>query len=151
MLNKIHRLVPYAVVLSEFSHIFCCVLPTVFSLLSLLSGLGVIGLMPASMVALHDTLHQYEVPMIIMAAVILAIGWGLEFYAHKDCEDRGCCQSRKEKKKDWNPLILKIATFMLVFNLIVYFGFHRSHYIQEEIFGIESEELHQGHAHDHDH
>lgn len=127
-MSEHHRkAIVWAVLLSEGSHIFCCVLPTLFSVLSLLSGAGMISMMPASLVSMHDILHQYEVPMIIASAVILAIGWGLHLYSQKiDCHDTGCAHGPCETKKSKTHIFLIIATLLFAVNVSVYMIFHRS-------------------------
>src|SRR5690606_14732462 len=80
------------IILSESMHIFCCVLPTLFSLMGLLAGLGVVAALPPSFNTLHEALHAYEVPLIIVSGLLIALGWGVDRYSRKiDCHDTGCC------------------------------------------------------------
>src|SRR5262245_42082343 len=97
-MEKIRKTALTAIIISEASHIFCCVLPTVFSLVSILSGAGIITTLPHGWVELHEVLHAYEIPMIVFSAAVLALGWGLHYYVehmgpheqHKHCCDGQC-------------------------------------------------------------
>ncbi|MCE7885959.1 MAG: hypothetical protein DYH13_00425 [Alphaproteobacteria bacterium PRO2] len=132
-MEKYRKTVLTAILLSETSHIFCCVLPTVFSIVSVLSGIGIISALPAGWTHLHDLLHHYEVPMIVLSGMVLALGWGLHYYTehmgpheqHKHCCDGHC--GPKEQKKNKVHMILKVATILFLVNVTVYFMFHRGH------------------------
>ena len=120
-----------AILISETSHIFCCVLPTVFSIVSVLSGIGIISTLPTGWRHVHDMLHHYEVPMIIFSAIVLALGWGMHWYTehmgpheqHKHCCDGHC--GPKGAKKNNIHTILKIATILFFVNVTIYLVFHR--------------------------
>ncbi len=125
-MEKYKKTVFTALILSEASHIFCCVLPTLFSVLSLLSGVGLVSVMPAGLERLHGVLHDWEAPMIAVSAVVLAAGWGLYYYSKKiNCHDTGCCHGPCEPKKNKVHLVLQIATVLFVVNVLVYAGLHR--------------------------
>ncbi len=116
----------WAIVLSETSHVFCCVLPTIFSVLSLLSGFGLAVTVPGWMESLHAVMHHWEAPMIVVSLFIVASGWGLYWYARKmDCHDHGCHHGACEPQKNISGHLLVAATVLLVFNLLVYFVIHR--------------------------
>ncbi len=102
-MQRLQKSILAAVVLSEISHVFCCVLPILFSVISLLVGLGVVGVMPQIFTEIHDVMHAYEVPMIIVSGMVLFVGWGLYFVSQKlDCHDTGCghgpCEPRKRTR-----------------------------------------------------
>lgn len=155
MSNRRRKAIVWAVLLSEGAHIFCCVLPTIFSLLSLLSGAGMIAVMPASMVKMHDVLHHYELPMIIFSAFILVAGWALHWYSQKiDCHDTGCGHGPCDTKKNNTHILLMIASVLFVVNVSVYFVFHRHGGFQENVIHQHSGDHagHLNHAHEaHDH
>jgi hypothetical protein len=136
----------YAVILSEASHIFCCVLPTVFSVLSLLAGLGMVSALPPFMIELHEMLHAYEVVIICFSAFILALGWGLFWHAQRvDCHSTGCHHGPCAPKKNTSKIILLIATALFAVNVTVYLVFHRG-------MGIGPQKFHEDvHEHDHEH
>jgi hypothetical protein len=75
-MEKYRKTVLAALLVSETSHIFCCVLPTVFSIVSVLSGIGIISTLPTGWVHVHEILHHWEVPMITISGIILVMGWG---------------------------------------------------------------------------
>jgi len=87
--------------MTEISHVFCCVLPLVFSLAGLLAGLGLVILLPDWLNGLHDAMHGFELATIIAAGVMLILGWAVHFYSvHNDCHEHGCshqpCGPRKK-------------------------------------------------------
>ncbi|MGB4056835.1 MAG: hypothetical protein WBK77_01985 [Alphaproteobacteria bacterium] len=134
-----------ALIVSEASHVFCCVLPTVFSVLALLSGLGFISALPAGWATFHDAMHHYEIPMIIVSALILVGGWWLYYYSEKiDCHDTGCCHGPCAPQKSKTRVFLKIATILFVVNLLIYGVFHRG-------MGVTPGGGHDHAAHEHAH
>jgi len=140
-MQKYQRTLVGAIVLSETSHIFCCVLPTIFSILSLLGGFGLMVTVPGWMQNIHEVIHRWEMPMILFSMAIVGAGWGLHYCAKKmDCHDTGCCHGACAPKKDVSGRILGFATVLLVFNLLVYFVFHRH---QDDIAAY----VHAGHDH----
>lgn len=132
-MEKYRKTVLTALMISETSHVFCCVLPTVFSIVSVLSGLGIVSTLPAEWVGLHNFLHAWEVPMIVTSGIILALGWGLHYYTehmgpheqHKHCCDGHCGPKKQNKNKI--HIILKIASVLFVINIAVYVLYHRDH------------------------
>lgn len=130
-MQKLQKTIYGAIIATEASHIFCCVLPTVFSALSVLAGLGMISAMPGWMVSIHELLHGWEVPMIIASAVVLGLGWLMYWYSKKmDCDDLGDGHEHCETKKDRASLILKIATLLFLVNVAIYGVLHRGMDIQ---------------------
>ncbi len=124
-MQKIQKSVVWAVLVSETGHIFCCVLPTIFSILGLLSGLGFVITLPPALDHLHAYLHAYERPMIAASAVVLLLGWGLYAYARKiDCHDTGCVHGACTPKKTYTHRILWAATILFAVNLVIYLIFH---------------------------
>jgi hypothetical protein len=141
-MEKVQKSLTLAILVSETSHIFCCVLPTVFSVFSLLSGLGLVAAMPAWLQNFHDVMHRWEVPMIFASVLVLAMGWALYIYSKKvDCHDTGCGHGPCDTKKDTAGLILKIATLLLFVNITVYTVFHRGAVIDTPAV------MHHGHSH----
>lgn len=122
-----HNKLVWAVILSEASHVFCCVLPTLFSLLSLLSGLGLIVTMPTGLVHIHELLHHYELHMILFSAIVLIFGWWFYFYSKKhDCHQTGCDHRSCIPQKKRARKILIAASILFAINVSVYFGIHRT-------------------------
>jgi hypothetical protein len=123
---KLKKSVLWAVVLSEGSHVFCCVFPTLFSLLGLLASVGIFVAMPAFMVEMHDFLHVWEIPLIALSGVLLAFGWAVVLYSDKiDCHSTGCAHGACAPRKTKAHLVLKIATAVFVVNLLIYAFVHR--------------------------
>ena len=139
----------WAIIATETSHVFCCVLPTLFSVMSVLAGLGVVAVMPGWLENLHDVMHDWEMPAIILSATVVAIGWGLHYYSLKnDCHDHGCEHEPCGPRKRTASKILIAATILLAFNLTIYFGFHR---IAEQGVVVTHSDLHTDHDHAHHH
>ena len=124
-MEKIQKGLIWSLILSETTHVFCCVLPTVFSFVSLLAGLGVVSALPAGWVAFHDFMHEWEIPLIFLSGLILALGWGLYRISVKiDCHDNGCGHGPCHPKKSGALLVLKIATGLFAVNTLIYVALH---------------------------
>lgn len=121
-MQRFQSIANWAAAFTQLGHIFCCGLPAIFSVLSLLSGLGIIVAMPAGMDNFHHVIHDYEVPMIVTAGVVTTIGWALHFISIKlDCNASGCCHEPCEPKKNRSSKILVFATFLFTVNLVIFF------------------------------
>lgn len=125
-MERIQKSLFWAVVASEASHVFCCVLPTVFSTLSLLAGMGMISAMPAPLEGFHEILHAWELPVILASGVVLALGWALHRYSlaldtRQSCCAHGDCTSSKRR----SSRVLKIATVLFIVNVAVFAILHR--------------------------
>lgn len=131
MVSKHQNKILTAILVSEASHIFCCALPTLFSILSLMGSFGLIVVMPGWMQSLHGALHAYELPLIIFSALVIGLGWALHYLAHHQhkigAHDHECCDHDHgaPTKAKTTHIILLIATILLVINVFVYFTFHR--------------------------
>lgn len=149
-MEKINKGLFWTMVASESIHIFCCVLPTLFSVLSLMAGVGMIATLPGFINEAHHIIHAYEIPMIVVSGIILIIGWGVYIYSRRiSCRTQGsCCHEPCAPKKDRTRLFMAIATLLFVVNVCVYFIFHR---------GFDEHAVHQDatsaimHNHEHDH
>lgn len=139
------------VVLSEVSHVFCCVLPTLFSIFGILVGLGVAGAMPLWLGGLHETMHDWELPVIAASGVILALGWTLHVVSERmDCHDHGCHHPPCEPKKKSSTTILKVATILFVANISVFLIFHKGldrMGVTHAAKPAQESEAHHDHAH----
>lgn len=142
-----------AIILSETGHVFCCVLPTIFSIMSLLAGAGLVASMPTWMIGFHDMMHVWEVPMIILSAVVVLLGWGLYFYSRQiDCHNTGCHHEPCGPRKKTANRILVIASILLAFNVTIYLGIHRHFDIEAPHAAAVDNPVHdRGDGHDHDH
>ena len=121
-MDRINTHLGWAVILSQLTHVFCCGLPVLFSILSLLSGFGLIGMMPASMESVHEALHTWETPILIGSGVILVLGWALHAYARRlDCtKTSSCSHAPCAPKKRKSSYILMGATALFIVNLLVF-------------------------------
>ncbi|MCF8496233.1 MAG: hypothetical protein K9G62_06165 [Alphaproteobacteria bacterium] len=143
-MKKVQHTLFWTIILSETSHVFCCVLPTLFSVLSLLAGMGIIGVMPVWLQDVHEALHEWELPLIAASGAVLVLGWALESYSRKiDCHDTGCHHGPCGDKKKASIFVLKIATLLFLVNVAVYGVFHRG----MGIFGPSESEFHADEDH----
>lgn len=128
-MEKLQKTTFWVLVLSESTHVFCCVLPTLVSIISLLAGAGALTFIPSNLLDVHDLLHHWEVPMIIFSGVLLVLGWGLYGLSQKlNCvQDAHCCHTPCAPKKSKTFKIMVAATVLFVFNVIIYFAFHSGH------------------------
>jgi len=125
-MQNLSRYVSLTTVASEITHLFCCGLPMIFSLISLLTSVGLVASMPNSINILHEAMHPYEVPLIITSAIIMLIGWIIHFVAERiNCQKTGECDHEPclPKKKRSNKILI-IATFLFIFNLTGYLVLH---------------------------
>ena len=131
-MQKIQKALFWTIVASESTHVFCCVLPTLVSVISLIAGMSALSFLPGFILEIHETLHAYEVPTIAFSGLMLAVGWGLHNYSRKlDCADDSCCAHEScAPKKDHTFMIMVGATVLFAFNILVYFTFHygRAHF-----------------------
>jgi hypothetical protein len=124
-MQRLQSIIYWVCITSEISHFFCCGLPIVFSILSLLSGLGLSVAMPFGLESLHHITHTYEVPMIMMAGLLLCLGWGLQYIAYRiDCRSTGCVHVPCTPKKKRSGRVLIIATVLFVLNVTGYIVLH---------------------------
>ncbi len=124
-MKRVQKLFSWVVILSELSHVFCCVLPSIFSIITVLTSFGLVGIMPIWMEGMHEIMHHWEVPLITMSGVILIIGWGLHLISKRiDCHNTGCGHEPCEPKKKNTARILQIATALFLVNITIYFSIH---------------------------
>lgn len=123
--EKLQKKLSWAIILSETGHVFCCVLPSVFSIVSVLVSAGVLSVMPASLTRWHDAVHDWEIPIILASAVLLAAGWGLHALSRRlDCHDTGCHHPPCSPQKKKTSKLLLIATGLFTVNVMIYLTVH---------------------------
>lgn len=142
--SKVQKTLFAAIIATEISHIFCCVLPTVFSVLSLLAGLGLVGIMPLWLEELHTHIHDWEIIIILSSGLIVATGWAVHIYASKmNCHEKSnCCHAPCDPKKKTANKVLIIATALFIMNISIYAVVHK------DVFGLELNQAIKGsHVH----
>jgi len=133
----------WAVLLSELSHVFCCVLPTLVTVMGVLANAGLMSAAPGFLTELHETIHHYEIPLIIFSGVMVVLGWGIHLASSDvDCHNTGCEHPPCTPKKRNNSRILVIATILFAVNLFIYGGIHQN------IFHLEIFETSGTHVHE---
>ena len=146
MTEKMQKTVFWAIIATESSHVFCCVLPTIFSVMSLMAGLG-LAVMPVWLEDMHAGLHDWELPLIVLSGAVILLGWGLHYYSQKiDCHDTGCEHGACAPRKKTANGILKFATLLFFINIAIYGVFHRGMSVWAPV-GEVSQDAHQGHNH----
>ena len=123
-MNKFHNIFHWTIIGTLLSHVFCCGLPTIVNILSLVSGLGFIAAMPFGLEKLHEFLHSYELYIMIFSGVMIVLGWVLhEISRRVDCHDTGCHHPPCTPKKNQSTKVLIFASALFCINLVIYFGF----------------------------
>lgn len=124
-MQRLQKVITSSIIISELSHIFCCGLPVLFSLVSLLSVLGVTSALPGFFIDLHDAMHVYEIPMIIFSGMMIFTGWTLHFISEKlDCHNTGCGHEPCAPKKKRSSKLLQFASILFLINVSAYFLLH---------------------------
>lgn len=126
-MTRLHRHLSVAVLLSECSHVFCCVLPSVVTLLSLATNLGLMTVMPGFLLELHEAIHHYELAIIVFSGVVLAVGWIVQVGSSRvDCHDHGCHHPPCDPRKKMNGRILIVASILFGANIFIYAFVHKN-------------------------
>ncbi len=116
-----------AVLLSELGHVFCCVLPTIFTILSFAANIGLIGMAPSWLMEIHEKIHHYEVYIIFFSGIVLVLGWIALYLSRKvDCHDTGCGHPPCDGGKRENGRIMVIATILFLINFSIYAFVHKN-------------------------
>ena len=124
-MSKSQKALLWGIVATEASHIFCCVLPTLFSVMSLLAGFGLVAVVPAWLSDVHAVMHGWEIPALFLSMLAVALGWGLHVHSLKiDCHDHGCGHGPCVPRKRTASRILIGASVLLAFNMAVFILFH---------------------------
>ena len=124
-MSKKKKVLFIGIIMTEISHVFCCVLPLLFSAVGLLAGLGLVIILPDWLNGMHDVMHGYEMAVIIAAGVMVALGWAVHLYSFKnDCHDHGCSHQPCGPRKRTASKLLKLGTFLFVLNIVVFAFFH---------------------------
>ena len=138
-MERMQKSIFWAILVTETSHLFCCVLPTVFSLVSFLASAGLVASMPTGLQVFHDMIHRWEIPLIIFSGFTIALGWAIDMMARRvDCHDTGCVHEPCGTRKNKAHKVLIIATALFCFNVIIYLVFHQG-------FGPVAAEMHHHH------
>lgn len=145
MTDKLHRNIGLAIILAECTHVFCCVLPTIVTVVGLLSSISAVVQVPVFLLDIHEFLHAYEIPVIAFSGVMLVLGWVLYGVArHIECARPHCephetvCAPAKHNTH-W---ILVIASVLFMANIVVYFTLHRE---SAEMLHTQAVEAHEHH------
>ena len=125
-MKKMQSTLSWIVVGSQVGHLYCCVLPGIFSIMTLLTGMGLVGALPIWAEELHHVMHDWEKPLLIGSAIVLALGWIIQVVSWRiDCRDTGCAHNEPcAPKKNRSARILVFATILFVVNIVIFFGFH---------------------------
>ena len=135
------RIATYLTYASAFSHLFCCFLPGVLSILTLIASSGAAAVTLEDFgipEAWHDDIIKFSATVLIISGIMNFISWRI------DCrEDGNCTHEPCETKKN---TYLKLYLFSVVFffiNVSIHYGFHVDH--DHSLHG------HEAHAHTHIH
>lgn len=123
-----HKHLGWAVLASELSHVFCCVIPTLVTILSAFANVGLFIISPDGVLMhIHNAMHTYEIPVIVFSGAMVVLGWVAHFLTKDvDCHSTGCCHEPCTPQKSKNSKVLLIATLLFAVNIAIYFGVHRN-------------------------
>ena len=122
-MQRIQSFFHWAIIGTVMGHMLCCGLPTLVSILSLVSGLGLMATMPTGLLDLHDVIHDYEFTIIIFSGTMVAIGWLLHTISHRmSCVEKGCSHPPCNPQKKRSKKLLILATGLFLINLAIYYG-----------------------------
>jgi hypothetical protein len=126
--DNIQKHFGWAVIASELSHVFCCVIPTLVTVLSVFANLGLFIMTPDGwLINIHNVMHEYELPIILFSGGMVVLGWVAHMLSRRvDCHENGCGHPPCTPQKANNSRILTIATLLFALNIVVYFGVHRN-------------------------
>lgn len=152
MSKRLYKHVGWAVLVSELSHVFCCVIPTLVTVLSAFANIGLVVVAPDGiLMRIHEALHEYEIPVIVFSGVMVVVGWIAHLASRTvDCHDTGCGHPPCTPRKNWNSRILLGATLLFMVNMVIYFGVHRN-VLHLDMFAVQAEEAEHHHDHSEDH
>lgn len=117
----------WAVLASELSHVVCCVLPTLFTVLSFAANIGMISSAPMWLMDVHHAIHDYEIPIILFSGAMVCFGWAVHRMSLRvDCHDTGCHHPPCDPVKTRNGKILIVATILFILNVGIYTTIHKN-------------------------
>lgn len=147
-----HKHFGWAVLVSELSHVFCCVIPTVVTVLSAFANLGLFVISPDGMLMnIHNAMHAYEIPVIVFSGAMVVLGWATNSLSKGvDCHDTGCGHPPCTPQKSKNSKVLMVATILFALNILIYFGVHRN-VLHLNMFRPHPLERHVSHSDEHGH
>ncbi len=124
-MNYLQNFIGWIGVSSGFVHIFCCGLPIIFSVVGLLSGVGVFVALPSGLEHLHEQMHDFEVPMLLFSGGVIVLGGLAHFIAYRlDCRSDGCCHEPCKPQKKRSMKILSLAAVLYIVNVLAYLFVH---------------------------
>lgn len=110
--------------------------------MGVLSSAGLMAGAPEFIENIHDSIHHYEVPIIVFSGVMVALGWVFHLSSRTvDCHNTGCVHPPCDEKKITNSKILLISTLLFIVNLVIYFGIHKNVF-EVEAFNVQEEHTH---------
>lgn len=124
--HRHHKVIHWVTLASTLSHIFCCGIPMVVGLLSLLAGMGALTTILPGLESMHHRMHSIELPLLVFSALMLALGWAVHVHGRKvDCHSTGCSHPPCEPKKTRASLLMIIATALFAFNVVTLVFMHK--------------------------
>ncbi len=120
-MSRLTKTANSAMMATLLSHLLCCGLPAVVNVLALISGVGTLSAIVPWVGWMHETLHEFEVFLLVFSAAALAFGYLVHRAAAKrDCSADTCSHEPCAPKKKQSRMILLAASGLFVFNLIGY-------------------------------
>ena len=117
-LDTFHKFANAAVIASGFSHIFCCVLPTVLSIASISSvfGLSTVDIFN------FEWFEAIELQVLIVSGIILFISGMAQLISWRiKCNTDVCHHGSCDQRKNWAMRLFIFATTLYLFSLLMLF------------------------------
>jgi len=117
-MQRISKLANHLALFTALSHILCCGLPLLASILSI----GAVTGSAFGVASLHDKMHAYELHILIFSGAMLVFsGVSLLIARRIDCvKDGGCSHQPCAPKKNLSFKIFLVACFIFILNLAFY-------------------------------
>lgn len=149
-MQKLQSGIFYTILASEIGHVFCCVIPTVLSLLALGASYGLVATLPDFLVSFHSFMHQWEKLVILVSGTLLALGWLLYWLSLRINGAADCCggdHTKTGKTGNKTVLVMSVASVLFCLNLGIYLGVHQG---AGADFGVQNHHAaHENGAHEH--
>jgi len=120
-MERVQKVSNWIVMLSALSHFFCCVLPSLSSIIGLGASFGFIS----TSLPYFEWFHDNEREILIFSAVALAISAVAQIISWRiDCRNSGCHHDKCEPKKKISFKIFTIAVVLFLINLTIHLVYH---------------------------
>ncbi len=120
-MERIQKTSNAIVLLSAFSHFFCCVLPTISSIVGLGASFGMVS----TNLTFFKWFHEHEEQILVFSAIALTVSAIAQIISWRiDCHNSGCEHGKCTPKKKVSNKIFTIAVVLFLINLTIHLMQH---------------------------